>query len=71
MTGGPDKEHGTNKSPPTGRIQETSEKHAMYPTGLLESSLLASILAKQGVHRQEGLSQNDWLKMTQKLIPSP
>ena len=46
MTGGPDKEHGTNKSPPTGRIQERSEKHAMCPTSLPESSLLASILAE-------------------------
>ena len=29
---------------------------------LPKSFSLASILAKQGVHRQEGLSQNDWLK---------
>ena len=38
---------------------------------LPESFSLASILAEQGVHHQEGLSQNDWLKTTRKLIPSP
>ena len=36
---------------------------------LPESFPLAFILAEQGVHHQEGLlSQNDWLKTTQKLI---
>ena len=60
MTGGPDKEHGTNKSPPTGRIRERSERHAMYPTGLPESSLLASILAKQWTHHQKDL-ESEWL----------
>ena len=39
---------------------------------LPESFSLSFILAEQGVHHQEGLlSQNDWLKTTQKLIPSP
>ncbi|XP_070228490.1 mitochondria-eating protein isoform X7 [Bos mutus] len=39
---------------------------------LPESSSLASILAEQGLHHQERLlSQNDWLKTTWKLIPSP
>ena len=38
---------------------------------LLESFSLVSILTEQGVHHQERLSQNDWLKTTWKLIPSP
>ena len=40
---------------------------------LPESFPLASILAKQGVHHQKELSQNDWLKTTHhhKLTPSP
>ena len=34
---------------------------------LPESFSLASILAEQGLHHQEGLlSQNDWLKITQR-----
>ena len=38
---------------------------------LPECFSLASILAEQGMHHQEGLSQNDWLRTTRKLIPSP
>ena len=37
-----------------------------------DSFSLASILAEQGMHHQEGLlSQNDWLKTTQKLDCEP
>ena len=37
---------------------------------LPESFSLASILAEQDIHHQEGLlSQNDWLKTTWKPIP--
>ena len=37
-----------------------------------ESFSLASTLAEQDVHHQEGLlSQNDWLKTTQKLMSLP
>ena len=45
-TGGPGKELGTNKPPPTGRIQERSKGDAVCPTNLPESSLLESILAE-------------------------
>ena len=31
-TGGPGKEHGTNKSPPTGKVQERSKGDTMCPT---------------------------------------
>ena len=38
----------------------------------LPESSLAFVLAEQGMYHQKGLwSQNDWLKTTQKLIPSP
>ena len=32
MTGGPGKEHGTNKPPPTGRVQERSKGDTTCPT---------------------------------------
>ena len=80
LTGHPGKEHGTNK-PPTGRVggtlphQESSGKVKMrqhMSNHLPESFSLALILAEQGVHHQEGLlSQNDWLKTTQKLMSLP
>ena len=38
---------------------------------LPKSFLLESILTEQGVYHQERLSQDDWLKTTWKLIPSP
>ena len=53
MTGGPGKELGTNKPPPTGRVRERS-KETPY-VYLPESFSLASILAEQGVYHQEGL----------------
>ena len=58
MTGGPGKEHGTNKPPPTGKVQERSKGDT---TGLTTSQnpSLASILAEQGMHHQEGLRMND------------
>ena len=54
MTGDPGKEHGTNKPPPTGRVQERSKvtPRVQAPP---EPFSLASILAEQGVHHQEGL----------------
>ena len=67
MTEGPGKEHGANNPSPTGRVQERSKVSDHLP----ESCLLASILAERGMHHQEGLCQNDWLKTTWKLIPSP
>ena len=32
MTGGPGKEHGTNKPPPTGRVQERSKGDTACPS---------------------------------------
>ena len=59
-TGGPGKEHGTNKSPPTGKTQERSKGDT---TSHLPEFSVASILAEQCVHHLEGpLSQNDWPK---------
>ena len=53
-TGGSHKEHGTNKPPPIGRIQEMSKGDTTCPTNLPESFLLASILTEQCVSHQEG-----------------
>ena len=50
---GPGKEHGTNKTPSTGRVQERSKGYTTCPTNLPESSWLESILAEQCVHHQE------------------
>ena len=59
-TGGPGKEHGTNKSLPTGKVQERSKGDT---TSHLPEFSVASILAEQCVHHLEGpLSQNDWPK---------
>ena len=38
-TGGPGKEHGTNKPPPTGRVQERSKGDTTYPTTSQNPSL--------------------------------
>ena len=58
ITGGPGKEHGTNKLPPTGRSQERSKggrRHqSMCLTKLSESFSLESILAEQCMCHQEG-----------------
>ena len=71
MTGGPGKEYRTNKPPPTRRLWERSKGDTTKGDHLPESFSMASILVEQGMHHQEGLSQNDWLKTTWKLIPSP
>jgi len=54
MTGDPGKEYGTNKPPPTGRVRERS-KGDTVSVHFPDSLLLASILAEQGVHHQEGV----------------
>ena len=60
MTGGPGKERGTNKQSKLintanrkslGKVKKRHRKSDHLP----ESSSLASILAEQGVHHQEGL----------------
>ena len=57
-TGGPGKEHGTDKPPPTRRIQERSKGErrlqSICPADLPEPFPLESILAKLCVHHQEG-----------------
>ena len=58
MTGDPDKERGTNKPPPTGRIGERSKGERRHqstcPTSLPESSWLSS-----WAHHQKG----PWVRM--------
>ena len=76
ITGDPGKEHGTNKPPPTGRIQESLKgerrRQSTCPTNLPESSSLESILAERlHVTPESSLSQNDWPETTQKVTPSP
>ena len=53
MTGDPGKEYGTNEPPPTGTVWERS-KETLCSVRFPESLWLASILAEQGVHHQEG-----------------
>ena len=55
MTGDPDKEYGTNKPPPTGRVWERS-KGDTASVHFPESLLLASILAERCVCHQERLN---------------
>ena len=53
-TGGPGKEHGTNKPSPTWRVQERSKNDAACPA--TPRILLAGIrLGQTSVHHQEGL----------------
>ena len=68
MTGGPRKEHGSNKPPPSRRIWERSKAYAACPT-----IFLAGIHLGRAMRAPPGstLSQNDWPETTQKLIPSP
>ena len=59
-TGGPGKEHGTNKPPPTGRIFERSKGDTrLCPTNVPGSPSLASILAEQCRRPQEA----PWVRM--------
>jgi len=57
-TGGPRKEHETNKPPPTRRIRERSKGDTTCPA-LPESSSLESILVEQCLCHQEG----PWVRM--------
>ena len=70
-TGGPGKEHGTNKPPPTGRVLERSKGGSTFqpPPRILLSGIHPGwvVCAPPG----RTLSQKDWLKTTWKLIPSP
>ena len=71
-TGGPVKEHGTNKPPPTGSVWERSKGDATRPNNLPESSSLESILAEWGARHQEGpwvRIKNNWPETTWELTP--
>ena len=71
ITGGPGKEHRTNKSSLTRRVQERSKETACVqpPPRILVAGIHLgwAICAPPG----RTLSQNDWSKITQKLIPLP
>ena len=60
MTGGPDKEHGTNKLPPTGRIQERSKGDTRCPTTSQNPSHWSpSWLSKVWTTKKD--SESEWL----------
>ena len=70
-TGGPGKEHRTNKPPPTRRVRERSKGDTMCPTTSQNPSLWHPSLLNKRAPPARTLSQCDWLKTTRKLIPSP
>ena len=76
-TGGPGKEHGTNKLPPTGRIRERSKGERIQTPVRMSYQppriLLAGIHLGWAMHMPPGrtLSQNDRPETTWKLTPSP
>ena len=60
MTGGPGKEHGTNKPPPTGRVQERSKGVTICQTTSQNPSLWhTSWLNKAWTARKD--SESEWL----------
>ena len=60
MTGGPDKEHGINKLPPTRRVQERSKGDTTCPTTSQNPSLWhISWLNKACTNRED--SESEWL----------
>ena len=69
--GGPGKGHGTNKPPPTGRVQKGQKEtpHVSPPPRILLTSIHLGWTRRALPGRT--LSQNDWLKTTRKLILSP
>ena len=69
MTGGPGKEHRTNKPPPTRRVQERSKGDTTCPTTSQNPSLWHPFGWTKRAPPGRTLTQNDWLKMTWKLIP--
>ena len=69
MTGGPSKEHGTNKPPPTGRIREKSKGDTACPTTSQNPPRWRpSWLSNACTARKD--PQSKWLT-TWKLTPSP
>ena len=71
MTGGPGKEQGTNKLPPARRVQERSKGDATCLTTSQNPFRWHPSWLNMGAPPGRALSQNDWLKTTWKLIPSP
>ena len=71
MTGDPDKEFGTNKPPPTGRVRERSKGDTAYlSTSQNPSCQHPSWLSDACATRKD--YKLEWLeKTTRKLIPSP
>ena len=65
MIGGPGKEHGTNKPPPTGRVQERSKGDTRCPT------TPRILLMSNSCSTRKDSESEDWPKTIQKLIPSP
>ena len=60
MTGGPDKEQGTNKLPPTGRIHERSKRDTRCPTTSQNPShWYPSWLSKMWTTKKD--SESEWL----------
>ena len=60
MTGGPGKEHRTNKPPPTGRVQDRSKGDTTFPTTSQNPSLQhTSWLNKAYTTRKD--SESEWL----------
>ena len=59
MTGGPAKEHGTKKPPPTGRVQERSKGDTTYPTTSQNPLWHPSWLNKACSTRKD--SESEWL----------
>ena len=68
-TGGPSKQHGINKPPPTGRAQERSKGDTTCPTTSQNPSLWHPSWLNKAAPPGRALSQSDWLKTTHKLIP--
>ena len=66
-TGYLSKEHGTNKPPATGKVQEKSDGDATSPTTSENPTLSWATPAPPGRTQ----SQNDWPEKTWKRIPSP
>ena len=71
MTGGPGKEHRTNKPPPTGRVQERSKGDTTCPTTSQNPPLWHPSWLNKACTTRKDSESDDWLKTTRKLIPSP
>ena len=59
MTGDPDKEYRTNKSPPTGRVQERSKGDTPCPS--TSQTPLTSIHLGWAMHVPPGKTESEWL----------